>query len=59
MVEPKIMVLGHSYIWRMEEYIKFTMDKNVNMRFNLSDINSDVLFKGTGGRTMGALIEYD
>ena len=38
---------GYSYKvkWRMDEYIKFTMDKNVNMRFNLSDINSDVLFR--------------
>ena len=43
----------------MEEYIKSSMDERVNMRFNLSDINSDVRFKGTGGRTVGALIEQD
>lgn len=55
---PRIMVLGHSFVWRLEKFVAESSLACVNDKFQLS-MSPTTHFCGTGGRTMTKLRRFD
>ena len=53
------MVLGHSYIWRLEEYVQLSDDPRVTRKFNLKGMDTDVYMYGVEGRKVYTMMRYD
>ena len=54
----RILVLGHSFVWRLEEFILNCPLPCISYSFNCT-IPNEVNFYGTGGRTVEKLRQYD
>ena len=55
----RIMVLGHSYIWRLDEYVQVSDDPRVTRKFNLKGMDTDVYMYGVEGRKVYTMMRYD
>ena len=53
----RILILGHSFIWRLEEYMLKSFGFHHNMGFSYG--TAEIFFRGTGGRTCDRLISDD
>ena len=60
MVNPnhRILVLGHSFVWRLEKFIKEAQFNCLDQHFAVAD-NVLVRFHGIGGRTVDSLRNFD
>lgn len=56
--QPRILVLGHSFVWRLDHYIATTRLPCVRRNFSLPG-DPPVVFHGIGGRTMAQLRTHD
>ena len=60
MGKPKVMLVGHSYVWRMEAFIRGSPDPRVKPDLNLPrDLDTPVRFCGTGGSTVPDVVSRD
>lgn len=55
---PRILVLGHSFVWRMNKFITETTFPCVDRHFHLTDA-VPISFHGIGGRTVDSLRASD
>lgn len=54
----KILVLGNSTVWRLEEFIRQNTSNYVSLDFGLGSV-IDVAWKGTIGRTISQTLDHD
>lgn len=55
---PRIMVLGHSFVWRIAKFLAETSLPCVSVNFHLT-MTPTVQFHGIGGRTVTKLRQFD
>lgn len=55
---PRIMVLGHSFVWRIAKFLAETPLPCVSVNFHLT-MEPTVQFHGIGGRTVTKLRQFD
>ena len=55
---PRIMVLGHSFVWRIAKCLAETSLPCVSVNFHLT-MTPTVHFHGIGGRTVTKLRQFD
>ena len=54
----RILVLGHSFVWRLEKFVRESDLPCISYSFNCAEPN-EVLFCGIGGRTIAQLRQSD
>ena len=55
---PRVLVLGHSFVWRLEHFTRRTTLPCVEPNFALP-ASTVLQFRGVGGRTLPLLMHYD
>ena len=58
MTSPKVLVLGHSFVRRLEQFVRDSTKPWINRRFNLN-YPIETYFHGIGGRTVDGVLEHD
>ena len=57
-MSTQVLILGHSFVKRFEDYLQLEHDERLDKNLNLP-AHVKVMYKGTGGRTVPKLEEYD
>ena len=60
MGKPKVKLIGHSYVWRMEAFIREILDLRVRPElYHTRHPDTPLSFYGTGGSTVPDVVSQD
>ena len=59
MGKERVLILGHSFIRRLRDYITSSQDHGCNAKFGISTPEFFCKWHGVGGRTIAKVVKYD